>query len=144
LTSNIVGTASEVAELLQLPDDIPDWDGLQPVDARKLYRYDEVVAITEDVIFEMAKRIQRNAGPVAPVLQLVRGGGTEAKPSTGDRLLTAQEAAQRLGCAKPNGVPRDSFYKHIAPKIGHRRYGTTGDWVFPERKVEALRAGEIR
>jgi hypothetical protein len=53
-----------------------------------------------------------------------------------DRDLTAREAATMLRLTKPDGSPRDSFYK-LAPALGG--YRVTGGWRFPRAGIETYR-----
>lgn len=60
-----------------------------------------------------------------------------APPST----MTIREAAERLNRAKPNGDPRDSFYRDVLPLIGTQT-GPRG-WIVHVAKVEAFERGEL-
>ena len=62
-------------------------------------------------------------------------------PSTDDDL-TSKEAARILGLTRPDGSPRDSFYR-LVDELGG--YPVPGGYRFPRERVEAFkRRGGVR
>jgi hypothetical protein len=80
-------------------------------------------------------------GPLAVSGRTIRAPASTSSAST-HRLLTSRQAALRLGYARPDGSPRDSFYQHVAPLLGERRR-TGATWRFPVDRIEAFERGEV-
>jgi hypothetical protein len=53
--------------------------------------------------------------------------------------LTAREAATILGLTRPDGSPRDSFYKITRELGGYRNTG--GSWMFTEAGINRFKEG---
>jgi hypothetical protein len=70
--------------------------------------------------------------------QLVRRIEAICEPRPRSRLLSAKEAADRLGMLSPDGQPSDRFYADLAPKLGTQ---VGRKWTFPETVVEAFAEG---
>jgi hypothetical protein len=53
--------------------------------------------------------------------------------------LTPTQAARRLGLTKPNGRPKDVFYKRVLPEIGYQIGGEGGLWRVPPENLDDYR-----
>lgn len=77
---------------------------------------------------------------VREIEALLAAPARAANVEAGRTFLTSNEAATRLGYLKPDGRIKDSFYRHVAKKIGVQP-GTR--WRFPLVRVEAYERGEL-